>query len=649
VEGYAEMTDETFARRFHGDRADLAKVGIEITCPLGDDVDDAQVYVLSDKDFHLPEVEFTAAELRALSVALAALDGRFPYARPLRLALTAVSHGDLDPVHEEIEHLPIAFAPDEDARRSGKQLARLEDAVTRGKSVSFAYPDRDGTPARRALDPYSLFLIQGHWYVVGADHSRQAIRTFRVGRIRGAVKFLTEKTRDFTPPPDYDPAEYRARPPWAIGPVRGRAVLRVGDDLAWWVARLEPHVSRSLDDDEGCVSFSIPYSDEEVLLSWVAGLGGCAELLAPDGLRERMRDGLAKVVAAHAGPPLQDPPVFPRRPQRDRRGTSAEVTPGLIRPEHLARAISLLNYLTDERRPEVVPWRTLADDLGLSRAEIESDIALLNLVNFGGGTYALYAEAADEGVLITREVMADAFARPARLSPLMARALLLALDLLGDTVALEGMGSLASVRAKVLSLVGESPPADVIMVDDVLPPDHEVLQALNQSIRDRRVVSLEYFTTSREELTKRQVEPYLLFHSSDGWYLEAFCLKAQAQRTFKLDRIRSAQLADAVFAPRPEVDLGPRRAGRGFASEGEADQAFVRFQPRWRTFLEESGLEHAVDSDGTVLVCMPYLDERWLAREVVRFLGDAVAESPSAARGLTAETAATLAARYGDR
>ena len=29
VEGYAEMSDDTFARRFNADRADLAKVGID--------------------------------------------------------------------------------------------------------------------------------------------------------------------------------------------------------------------------------------------------------------------------------------------------------------------------------------------------------------------------------------------------------------------------------------------------------------------------------------------------------------------------------------------------------------------------------------------------------------------------------------------
>ena len=53
--------------------------------------------------------------------------------------------------------------------------------------------------------------------------------------------------------------------------------------------------------------------------------------------------------------------------------------------------------MVDEQRPPLVTWRSLKDDLGLTRAEIETDLSLINLANFGGGTYALTAEASKEG------------------------------------------------------------------------------------------------------------------------------------------------------------------------------------------------------------------------------------------------------------
>ena len=656
VEGYAEMSDETFARRFHGDRADLGKVGIEIKALSGSEAPqatDAQLYFLSEEDFRLPAVDFTPAEVRALSLSLAALDGRFAYARPLRLALTAILRGRHDPVRAELEQLPVALAPDEDARRAGKQLSRLEEAVTRGKTVCFSYPSTEEGVLERTLDPYSLSLIQGHWYVVGRDHLREAIRTFRLGRIQGTVRFSTEKARDFSVPSDYDPEEYGARPPWMIGPVRGTATVRVGDDLAWWVERLEPHVSRQTDDDDGCTRFSVPYADELVLLSWVVGLGGCGELVEPAALRDRLRDMLAAICLAHEGEGAESPatgtaegactPVSRLRP-REPREPQDKTAP--VAPEHLARAMTLLYYLVDVQRPALVTWQALEDDLGLTRSEVETDLALINLVNYGGGTYALTAEARPEGVEVVRDVMADTFSQPARLSPVMARALLLALDLLGDTFALEGLESLSSVRDKVRALAGTEGREGTVIVDEVLPPNPEIVEVLNHAIRDHEVVSLDYYTASRQELSERLVEPYLLFHSPDGWYLEAYCRKAREQRTFKLERMKTARLAEEGFVPRPEVDLSRRRTGQAFSSQDGAAWAVVRFRPRWRTYLEDSGMECALCPDGDLEVRMPYLDELWMAQEIIRYLGDAVLEQPSSARRRVRELAGVLAARY---
>jgi predicted DNA-binding transcriptional regulator YafY len=654
VEGYSDMSDDTFARRFHGDRADLGKVGIEVRVLSGSDSsegNEAQLYFLPEDDFHLPAVDFAPAEVQALSLALAALDGRFAYARPLRLALSAILRGRWDPVHAELEQLPVALAPDEDAQRSGKQLSRLEEAVTRGKTVCFPYVSGESDVRERTLDPYSLFLIQGHWYVVGRDHLRDAIRTFRLGRIQGRVRFLTEKARDFSVPSDYDPDAYRARPPWLIGPVKGTAVIRVGEDLAWWVDRLQPYVNRQEDEADGCTLFSVPYSDELVLLSWVVGLGGCGELLEPIALREKLRDLLTGICLAHerevAGVQTTEADSSAHGPAPHHHPRRPEKTTAPIAPEHLARAITLLHYLVDEQRPALVTWQALKADLGLTRAEVEADLSLINLVNFGGGTYAITAEAGPEGVEVVRDVMAGTFSQPARLSPVMARALLLALDLLGDTFALEGLESLSSVREKVHALVGGTGSESAVIVDDLVLPDAKIVDVLNHAIRDRSVVAIDYYTTSRQELSERLVEPYLLFRSPDGWYLEAYCLKAEAQRTFKLERIRAARATDENFVPRQEVDLARRRTGQAFSPHDVATWATVRFNPRWRTYLEDSGIECAYRPDRDLEARIPYLDERWMAQEIIRYLGDAQLEHPASARREISESARLLALRHG--
>ncbi len=563
----------------------------------------------------------------------------------------------------------MALAPDEDARKAGKQLARLEDAVARGRTVCFSYPSSDpvGLPMERTVDPYSLFLIQGHWYVVGHDHDRDAVRTFRVTRIAGPVKFLTEKSRDFYVPTDYDRTAYRARPPWLLGPVEGTATISVGDDLAWYVERLAPHVRPLPPGEDVCTRFIAPYADADVLLSWVVGLGGCAEVIEPPELRSRLRRYLGEVIAGHEGQPEMPASAGTAVPRAVQGGSAQRsaapqgAAPGgrspeptghsavePIAPERLARAVALLHYLVDPQRPALIPWETVQRDLGLTREEAEADLSLVNLVNFGGGTYALTAEAESGGIRAVPDVMAETFSRPARLSPLMARALLLALDLLGDAFSVPGLESLAPVREKVRALVGTSPTESGVLLDDLVQADHEVMEALNQGIRDRKVVELEYLTAGRLEVTTRQVEPYLLFRSQEAWYLEAYCLSARGQRTFKLERMRSARLTDTGYVPRPEVDLTTGRRGQAFAPGHRANWSTIRFQGRWRRYLEEQGIEFVSLPEGEVEARIPYADEAWMAQEALRFLGDAVLLHPPSARQRIRELAAALATRYED-
>ncbi len=658
VEGYADMSDDTFTRRFYADRADLARVGIDIRVVPGQegttDWDD-QGFLLTEEDFRLPQVEFTRSELQALAVALAALDGRFAYARPLRLALTALFQGTRNRLFDDLDELPIALAPDEDALRAGTQLAQLQEAVSRKKTVRFLYPIGPDSAAyrERTLDPYSLFLTQGHWYVVGHDHDRDAIRTFRVTRIKGPVRFATEKTKDFSLPPDYDPAFYSARPPWLLGAVKGRATVRVSEDLAWLVERLAPHVQALDTCETGCSDFAVPYADEETLLSWVIGLGSCGELLAPPELRDKLLQLLLEIAGAHTGEPpavaaAREPQESPRMSVASRRRRET-VEP--IPPERLARAITLLHYLLRRREVQgseayVVPWAELEKDLGLDRREVEQDLALLNLVNFGGGTYALYAEAKDDGVEVAPDVMADAFVRPARFSPLMARSLLLALDLVGTGVGVPGLESLAAVRSKIETLVGRLESPAPVVIDDVLPEDRSLLARLGQAIREQRVVELEYYAAARGELTRRRVEPCLLFRNPDGWYLEAYCLHAQSERTFKLERIRSVTLSAQSFSRRAEMDLTSRRGGRAFLPDQSTRWAEVEFHPRWSRYLDEEGISYTRLADGCLLARVPFAEETWLVKFTLRFLGQAVVKHPLAVRYRVQETATLLARRY---
>ena len=120
----------------------------------------------------------------------------------------------------------------------------------------------------------------------------------------------------------------------------------------------------------GCATFAVPYADEFVLLSWLAGLGGCAEILEPADLREQgQRPACLQVSRATPDrrPTMRPPSCRPLPPSaRPRPAPLRAARPAVepIAPEHLARAMSLLSYLLDEERPELVTWQALQKTWG---------------------------------------------------------------------------------------------------------------------------------------------------------------------------------------------------------------------------------------------------------------------------------------------
>src|SRR3982074_2521077 len=86
VEGYQEMSDEAFARRFYSDRAELVSLGVPLDSQR--DAHTGEVlYTLRSERYFLPPLELDDDEFAALQTSLYLLEGSFAYFEPLRLAL----------------------------------------------------------------------------------------------------------------------------------------------------------------------------------------------------------------------------------------------------------------------------------------------------------------------------------------------------------------------------------------------------------------------------------------------------------------------------------------------------------------------------------------------------------------------------------
>ena len=652
VEGYSDMNDDAFARRFYADRAELESLGIELGVEKpGEGFFEAELYSLPPENFYLDAIKFSDDELAAMSTALMLLsEGEFAYAEPLRLALQQVAWGHPNPLKEG-ERAPVEMAMTASAggRDLSQRLSKIETAISRRKTVEFTYytMERDETEKRK-VDPYHLVFRGGQFYLIGHAHERDAVRVFRLSRIQGKVGYASKAEHDFSPPENFDRRDYGQRADWQLGETRGQAQIFVRDRIAWLIERdfgaygeLRPAKKSDGALGKGSV-FETDYASPRELIAWVLRWRQNAQVLGPDELREEAESRLGLLHERHdngfQAAEIVDRPLreAPRRARSNGRGEAA------IRPERFARLVTLAGLLIESAKGEErLRLSELRQRLELTDEELREDIDLLNVVNFGGGTYVLYAEIQGDEIEVDSQPYGDNFARPARLLPLEAKALVAAIDLFGDHLP---QGGLQSARTKIVTALGHDPSEEGLEIASSSGGDAEVARVVNEAIGGSRVLELQYYKENEDQFTKRAVEPYRLENGREGWYVECYDLTKDGVRHFKLDRIKEATLSVDSFEPRPEVE---ELAGvEGWMTHGEVPTAHVArvwVSPERARWLREERTVVEELADGAVVVELPYAGTSWLVREILRGAGDLVVLEPAEAREAIARELAASA------
>jgi predicted DNA-binding transcriptional regulator YafY len=639
VEGYSQMNDEAFARRFYADRAELESLGIHLKVDKpAEGYYEAENYSLPPENFYLPAIEFTDEELGALRMSLSLLDGEFAYAEPLRLALQQLSWGKPSPL-DAPEELSVALAVTAGAggRDLSQRLSKVETAIFRRKTIVFDYYTigRDAQEPRK-VDPYHLLYKGGQFYLIGYSHERDDTRVFRVSRIRGKVGYSSKAEHDFNRPEEFDPRDYAIRTDWQLGEPIGRARIWLSDRIDWLALRHFGHAGEVTDVDDGVI-FETDYANARQMVSWVLGLGEHARVDGPPELAEEWRNRLELIVERHTNPPELAKEVKPKVEEVEE-DDDRETSP--IRPERFARLVTLAGILIETAREgKKLDVADLCERLQVTETELRQDVDVLNVVNFGGGSYVLYAEVQGDQIEVDPEPYGDNFARPARLLPLEAKALMAAIDLIGEHLP---EGSLSSARQKIVDALGEDPAQEGLQITTAKGDDSEIARVVSGAIAEHRLLAIEHYKEELDEFTERRIEPYKLMNGQEGWYVHAWDPDKDDTRSFRLDRIRSATALDETFEPRPGIEPDIH----GWPQTGEvadARRARVWMAPDRARWAREDKRVVAELADGAVIVELPYAGHRYLARELLKEAGDAVVLEPDDARQAVLEAAEVLA------
>lgn len=276
--GYYAQDDRESARRmFERDKDELRRLGVPVRTEF-DPLSGEAGYLVDRRDYELPDVDLDRDEMAALAVAL-----RVTGQADERLALSKLAARAPD---------PLGAPASVDARVSLETQAvdGVADAVVGRQAIQFRYRTAAGEERERTVDPYGVVLRRGTWYVVGRDHDRDALRAFRLDRVRSQVVGVGP-TGAYTLPDDLDLASHVTGPSVEVADV----LLAVTPTARWAAEARGGQVLDHLPDGRDVVRLS--GEDPWRLLSWILGHGDDVEVLAPTDLRERVRDHLAALVA----------------------------------------------------------------------------------------------------------------------------------------------------------------------------------------------------------------------------------------------------------------------------------------------------------------------------------------------------------------
>jgi proteasome accessory factor C len=241
--------------------------------------------------------------------------------------------------------------------------------------------------------------------------------------------------------------------------------------------------------------------------------------------------------------------------------------------------------------------------------------------------------------------MAAHFARPLRLTRSEALALYLrGTELLG-VPGLPQASALGSAMDKLRTSLGPDTFGDAARIETADPgAPIESLEPIREAARDLARVRVEYFAHSSGEWSSREIDPEVVFAALGRWYVAAWDVGVDAERLFRVDRIRRMEPTGDRFTPR-----GLEGASRSlYTPTGEDVAVRLRLAPGARWIAEYYAVidEHEHEG-GTLDITLPVGALGWVARLLLRVGPDAVVLDPPELAGMVLDLASRTLGRYG--
>ncbi|MDQ4004683.1 MAG: WYL domain-containing protein [Actinomycetota bacterium] len=286
------------------------------------------------------------------------------------------------------------------------------------------------------------------------------------------------------------------------------------------------------------------------------------------------------------------------------------------------------------------PVQDLSKLFDVSEADLLDDLNLLFLTGlppYGPGDL-IEVDIDDERRVWIR--MADYFSRPVRLTREEGLALYLRMHEILGTGGLEEAAALRAALAKLADALGAEALEQAVEVAE--GGSGGPLGAVRAAAAGHKRIEIEYYSATGDELTTRAIDPEQVFSALGNWYVAAWDHGADAERLFRVDRIREVREMGETFEPR-----GLAGAGRDLYTGSEEDvEVRLRLGPGVRWVAEYYVVSESRDSDGSLEVTLPTKSLAWVPKLVLRLGGAARVLGPDELRTATRELAHEALTRY---
>ena len=267
---------------FERDKDDLRKLGIQIEVGGLDPLfDDEAGYRIRPESYALSLRDLTPTQVTLLSLAAQSWQDA-AFTDLSQQALRKLTSIGLDTDSSQLPVMaPKLIGADENLRSA-------LDALTSLTTIEFGYLNIQGVAQKRQLQVYGVQARKSHWYLIGLDIEKSAIRNFRVDRIQGVVASIG-KTQSYAIPATFEIAELE---PVIETPL---AVLQVRPGAGYQLRRLATTIKTADDWD----LLEVPIFDLDFITNLVLWHGEDVIVSSPVQLRSAVVSALEKLVKIH--------------------------------------------------------------------------------------------------------------------------------------------------------------------------------------------------------------------------------------------------------------------------------------------------------------------------------------------------------------